>query len=88
MKNEDKIRIFDLLIEQLSRYQEDKQLTPKMVGTLNKRTGINGFKVAEVGTPIFDTGDRYLLMLESLDGKTNLEMTYYKETFKDLIDFI
>jgi hypothetical protein len=88
MKNEDKIRIFDLLVEQLSRYQDDKQLTPKMVGMLNKRVGLNGFKVAEVGTPIFDTGDRYLLMLESLDGKTNVEMTYYKETLKSSINFI
>ena len=84
----DKERIFDLLVEQLSRYQDDKQLMPKMVGILNKRVGLNGFKVAEVGTPIFDTGDRYLLMLESLDGKTNVEMTYYKETLKSSINFI
>jgi len=84
----DKERIFDLLVEQLSRYQDDKQLMPKMVGMLNKRVGLNGFKVAEVGTPIFDTGDRYLLMLESLDGKTNVEMTYYKETLKSSINFI
>jgi len=44
--------------------------------------------LAEIGTPIFDTGDRYLLMLESLDGKTNVEMTYYKETLKSSINFI
>ncbi len=84
----DKERIFDLLVEQLSRYQDDKQLMPKMVGMLNKQVGLNGFKVAEIGTPIFDTGDRYLLMLESLDGKTNVEMTYYKETLKSSINFI
>jgi hypothetical protein len=84
----DKERIFDLLVEQLSRYQDDKQLTPKMVGMLNKRIGINGFKIAEVGTPVFDTGDRYLVMLESLDGKTNVEMSYYKDTLKQQIDFI
>jgi len=83
----DKERIFDLLIEQLSRYQEDKSL-PKMIGTLNKQVGIKGFKIAEIGTPVFDTNDRYLVMLESLDGKTNVEMTYYKETLKTSINFI
>lgn len=84
----DKVRIFDMLIDLLSRHQEDTTSTPKMIGTLNRATGINGFKLAETGTPVFDSGDRYLIMLESLDGKTNVEMTYHKETLKQSIDFI
>ena len=88
MKNEIKIQIFDTLLELLNRNQEDKTISPKMVGTLNKRTGINGFKVAEIGTPVFDSGDKYFVMLESLDGVRNLEVSYYKDTLKPSIDFI
>ncbi len=84
----DKERIFDILVENLNRHQEDNTSVPKMIGTLNRRIGLNGFKIAEVGTPVFDSGDRYLVMLESLDGKINVEMTYYKETLKTSIDFI
>lgn len=60
---------------------------PKMVGMLNKAQGLNGFKPAEVGTPVFDAGDKYFLMFESLDGKRNVEVSYYKDTLGPVIDF-
>lgn len=88
MTPEDKIQVFDLFVEHLSRFSENKAVAPKNIGTLNKAQGLNGFKPAEVGTPVFDSGDRYFIMLESLDGKRNVEMSYYKETLKPVIDFI
>ena len=88
MKDNDKIRIFDKLIDLIGRQSEDKTISPKMVGYLNQAQGINGFKLAEIGTPVFDSGDRYFIMLESLDEKRNLEVSYYKDTLKKVIDFI
>ena len=87
MTNEDKIKLVDLIIDFMSNRTEDKTIVPKNIGTLNIPLGINGYKVAEIGTPIFETHDRYLVMLESLDGKRNVEMTSYKETLKPSIDF-
>lgn len=58
----------------------------KHIGHLNKAQGFNGFKKAEIGTPVFETSDRYSIFLESLDGKTSLEVKYYKETLHPVID--
>lgn len=88
MDNAQKIEGFNLILDFISRYQEANTAVPKMIGTLNKAVGQNGFKKAEIGTPVFDTGDRYLVMLESLDGKTNVEVTYYKDTLRPVINFI
>lgn len=57
------------------------------VGTLNSPFGINGFKVAPIGTFVFEEKDRYFIALESLDGKTNVMVRFYKESLKDKIDF-
>jgi hypothetical protein len=78
----------DLLLEQISLRTEDLKSVPKMIGSLNKVVGLNGFKKAEIGTPVFDTGDRYMIMLESLNGKISVEVTYYKETLSPSVDFI
>lgn len=40
--------------------------TPILIGTLTKRQGINGFEVAEVGHPVFEYKDRYIIFLKSL----------------------
>jgi hypothetical protein len=88
MQNKDKIAIMDLLLEQISLRTEDLKSVPKMIGSLNKVVGLNGFKKAEIGTPVFDTGDRYMIMLESLNGKISVEVTYYKETLSPSVDFI
>jgi len=88
MKNEDKIRLAELVLSFVSSLTEDKTISPKMIGKLNKSTGINGFKIAEIGTPVFDDGNRYFIVLESLDGKRSLEIPYYKDSLKASIDFI
>lgn len=58
------------------------------VGTLNAPFGINGFKIAPIGTFVFEEKDRYFIALESLDGKTNIMVRFYKDSLKDKIDFI
>ena len=87
MKDSDKLELMDLILRFVGDRTEDKTISPKNIGTLNKPTGLNGFKRAEIGTPVFDDGIRYFIMLESLDGKRNLELTYYKESLKSSIDF-
>ena len=87
MTDNDKIRGFDLFINFMNQFTEDPIITPKMIGRLNKPQGINGFKVAEIGTPVFDNGVKYFIMLESLDAKRNLEVGYYKESLKSSIDY-
>jgi hypothetical protein len=57
------------------------------VGNLNKPQGIIGFKSAAIGTPVFDSGDRYTIILETIDGTKNLELTYYKNNLAPAIDF-
>ena len=49
---------------------------------------MNGFKKAEVGSPVFQKGDRYIIYLESLDGKTSVEIPFSKDTLKPAIDFL
>jgi len=39
---------------------------PVFVGTLNARQGLNGFEVAEVGHPVFDYKERYIIFLKCL----------------------
>jgi len=60
---------------------------PIMVGTLNKAQGLNGFKKADIGHPVFEFKDRYIIYLESYDGKTTVAVPYYKETLGPVINF-
>jgi hypothetical protein len=39
---------------------------PVLVGTLNTRQGLNGFEIAEVGHPVFDYKERYIIFLKCL----------------------
>jgi hypothetical protein len=82
-----KLQLADMVIEFLSRNQKDEVIVARQIGTLNKAQGQRGFKLADIGTPIFDIGDMYMIMFESLDGKRNAEVTYYKETLARVIDF-
>jgi hypothetical protein len=88
MKDKEKIQLANLVLEFLSAQRETPAGTPKMVGTLNKVWGLNGFKKAEVGNPVFQKGDRYIIYLESLDGKTSVEIPFSKEILKPAIDFL
>jgi len=85
----DKVKGFDLILNYLNEFtQTSGKPTVYMVGSLNKAQGINGFKKAEIGTPVFETDGKYFIMLESLDGKRNLEVFYYKDSLAPVIDFI
>ena len=86
MTDADKIRLANVVIDYLSNFKSGEDI-PVMVGTLNKKQGINGFKVAEIGHPVFEFKDRYFIYLESNDGKTTVTIPYYKETLSSSIDF-
>lgn len=89
MTNEKKIALADLIISFISENADSatKDEMPIMVGTLTKRTGLVGFKSADIGHPVFEHKDRYVMYFESLDGKTTVAVTYYKDTLKDFIHF-
>ena len=66
---------------------EENEVVPIQIGTLKITQGINGFKKAEPGHPVFDFNNRYVIFLESLDGSVTTAVTYYYETLKPLINF-
>jgi hypothetical protein len=87
MNDKEKIDLMDYII----KYMQEKvtsQDIPIMVGLLNKETGVIGFKKADIGHPVFEFKDRYIIYLESNDGKTTISVPYYKETLKNYIDFM
>ena len=98
MTDEYKIRLADMVLDFVSSASEDRKNLPRHIGYLKEKMGpIIGFKPLNEGTPVFDTGDKYLLIMESLDGKRNVEMTYYKKkdelfpyfaSLEDYINFI
>lgn len=86
MTDKEKVDLMDYII----RYMEESVTSsdmPIMIGTLNKAQGINGFKNADVGHPVFEFKDRYIIYLERNDGKTTVSVPYYRETLKPVIDF-
>ncbi len=85
MKDREKIALVDKLLEAI---QENSPGTKplKCVGTLNRVLGINGHKKAEPGTPVYEKADRYVVYLETLDGKNVVEVLYYKETLAPVIN--
>ncbi|MEO5991287.1 MAG: hypothetical protein ABIP68_06590 [Ferruginibacter sp.] len=87
MTDQEKINLVDNLIKQLEVKVTSAEM-PVMVGSLNKAQGINGFAVAAIGHPVFEFKDRYLIYLQSNDGKTTVAVPYYKNDFKNVIDFI
>lgn len=61
MNDKEKIeRIIDILKQDVV-----DENTPSLVGKLNKPQGLNGFYLAEVGHPVFQLKDRYVIYLES-----------------------
>lgn len=74
---------------------------PVQVGTMNRKQGIKGFEPADVGHPVFEFRDRYIIYLTSEfyqvnkqpDGssvreKIQVAVPYYKEMLAPLIDFL
>ena len=60
----------------------------KCVGHLTKRQGIKGFKPVEEGEPVFEINDRYILVMETLDGKNSAQVPYYKDTLAPHIELM
>ena len=87
MKDKDKIHLANMVLAFMKEQEGSTMENPKMIGTLNKAQGIKGFKTADIGNAVFLKGDKYIIYLESLDGKTNVEIPYNKETLKPVINF-
>jgi hypothetical protein len=89
MNESGKLKLADLILNTIRDLTEASEVVlPKHVGHLNKRIGQNGFKVAEPGTIVYEINNKYIINLESLDGKRNLEVSYYKETLEPAIEFL
>lgn len=81
MTNKDKIALVDRLLEELKEEAGGKQVR-NMVGTLTRPQGLKGFHKCDIGHPVFQKDDRYVLYMESIDGKTVVEVPYYIETLQ------
>ena len=89
MTPKQKIEFADHILEFIAARQVNKERPEmRMIGHLNKPQGIIGFKKADVGTPVFETSDRYLLILESNDGKSTIDIKYHKKDLESSITFI
>jgi hypothetical protein len=88
MDSNKKIELADLVLKFIAEEPGDSPDSLKMVGHLAIQTGINGFKPAVIGTPVFESKDRYVIILETLNGDKALEVAYYKKTLAPSIDFL
>ena len=59
-----------------------------LVGHLNKVFGYEGYKPVEIGTPVYETKDRYYFEIETLNGKIKNIQKFYKEDLYKCINFI
>jgi len=65
---------------------EEKEEKKVQIGTLNKRWGIKGYDVAEVGHPVYETNDRYIITLTHPTLPSE-DIPFYKDTLRPCIDF-
>jgi hypothetical protein len=65
---------------------EENQNLEREIGTLNKPYGIIGYKQAEVGHPVFETKDRYVIYLKH-ETLPEVRVPFYKDTFRRCINF-
>lgn len=87
MNDKAKIAFANSILALLGEEKANQQISHQLIGTLKKPFGINGFKVASVGNPVFEKSDRYFIFLESIDGKTVVEVPFYKEALAPNIIF-
>lgn len=86
MLDEQKISLMNYIIKHMEENVSSNDM-PVLIGTLNKPTGIKGFVTAEIGHPVFEFKDRYIIYLVSDNGKTTVSVPYYKNTLTPSIDF-
>lgn len=86
MTESDKIRLANIVVEFLSSIKQSND-TPIMVGTLIKRQGIKGFKVADVGHPVFEFKDRYIIYVQSETELTEKVYDPKRQQFNTSVGF-
>lgn len=87
MNDKEKVDLADYIIQYMQERVTSNDM-PIMVGTLNTPTGINGFKPAEVGHPVFEYKEKYIIYLERNDGAMTSIIPYRKESLKPHINFV
>ena len=65
--------------------EEEYNNEPKLIGKLNKPWGIIGFNRAEIGHPVYEVSDRYIIYLSN-EKISKHEVRFYKETLLPNID--
>lgn len=65
---------------------ENIDVEPKLVGSLTKPFGIKGYIKAEVGHPVYDSGNRYIIILKH-ETLTDLHVPFYYDSLKTFIKF-
>lgn len=86
MTNEEKILLADKIISLISDFKTETSPMPKAIGNLKIKYGLNGFKPAEIGTPVFEFQGKYLIYLESISGDRSVEVPFNKETLANNIN--
>lgn len=76
------------LLTALNEPPANEEPEPVLVGKLNTSYGLKGFLRAQIGHPVYELKDRYLIYLkhEAAGGPT-ITVPFYKETLLPFIDF-
>lgn len=80
-----RVSAFDEVLD-LLRDPEPEEEKEVQIGTLNKAYGIKGYVRAEVGHPVFELKDRYIIYLKH-PHLPDARVPFYKDAFKHYIDF-
>lgn len=99
MKTEQKIQLAERIQGMVQEFMTTDDM-PIQIGTLNKKQGLIGFEVAEVGHPVFEYRGRYIIYLKSKTllvqkiGQDTIKeyfmvaVPYYIEALEPLIEFL
>lgn len=80
------IKFIQNLLEKYSKPKEESnEPEMKQIGTLNTRWGLNGYDIAEIGHPVYQKGDRYIIFLTHPTLKPH-EVGFFKKTLEPIID--
>ena len=87
MTDKDKIELADYILNFVARNSQSED-TPIMVGTLNKPYGFNGFKRAEIGTPVFKHKGEYIVYFETINGDKGISVRFGKKIENDILMYV
>lgn len=88
MTDSQKIALANIVLAFIKDQNTEATEIPIAIGHLTKAQGIKGFKTAEIGNLVFEFKGKYIIYLESLDGKTSVSIPYNKETLSPAISFL